>query len=345
MLIDVNERGAWLDPAAEQRLAPEVEGVVVVVHDDRRHAAPRRPDEVGEARACVKDAVLVDVFEHHAFAGPHVVQRALDERRNPQRRPRAAPSEGKRVVPDGAFELKRLGIVARHELENTGTAFMSVTRLVVFDLDGTLVNSRADLVSSANEMLAVFGAAPLTDAALASFVGDGARMLVARAIAASGVPAERLGAALEKFLEIYNGRLVETTRPYEGIPELVTGASSLGAELAVITNKPEAPSLAILSHFNLASAFRWVVGGDSRFPRKPDPASLNWVMAEAGMDAAHTLFVGDSQVDADTARAAGARFCLAAYGFGQARGSIEIRPGEFSADSAREILRAIEALA
>ena len=222
---------------------------------------------------------------------------------------------------------------------------MPVTRLVVFDLDGTLVNSRADLVSSANDMLAAFGAPPLADATLASFVGDGARMLVTRALEATGVPAGRLGAALEKFLEIYNGRLVETTRPYEGIPELVTRASALGAQLAVITNKPEAPSLAILNHFDLTSAFRWVVGGDSRFPRKPDPASLNWVIAAAATDPAHTLFVGDSQIDADTARAAGTRFCLAAYGFGQVRGSIDVRSGESSADSARDILRAIEALA
>ena len=222
---------------------------------------------------------------------------------------------------------------------------MSRTRLVVFDLDGTLVNSRADLVSSANDMLAAFGRPPLADAMLASFVGDGAKMLVARALAAAGVPADRLGAALARFLEIYNGRLVETTRPYEGIPELVTRAASLGAQMAVITNKPEAPSLAILTHFDLAPAFRWVVGGDSRFPRKPDPASLNWVIAEAATDPAHTLFVGDSEIDAATARAAGARFCLAAYGFGQVRGSTEIRSGEFSAASAREVLRAIEALA
>jgi len=92
-------------------------------------------------------------------------------------------------------------------------------------------------------------------------------------------------------------------------------------------------------------SFGWVIGGDGKFPRKPDPASLNWMIADAGSDPSRTLFVGDSQIDCDTARAAGTRFCLANYGFGQVRGSIELRTGELSADSAREILPFVQALA
>jgi phosphoglycolate phosphatase len=219
-----------------------------------------------------------------------------------------------------------------------------VKPLAVFDLDGTLVDSRADLVTSANEMLSSFAAPPLSDDAISAFVGDGAKMLVARTLKAAGVPAGDLGVALERFLEIYNGRLLETTKPYEGISALIDDAVDLGVLLGVITNKPEAPTLTILNSFNLTMSFGWVIGGDGKFPRKPDPASLNWMIADAGSSPARTLFIGDSQIDCDTARAAGAKFCLANYGFGQVRGSIELRPGEFSADSARDVLPAIAGL-
>jgi phosphoglycolate phosphatase len=219
-----------------------------------------------------------------------------------------------------------------------------VKPLAVFDLDGTLVDSREDLVTSANEMLASFSAPPLDEAAIAGFVGDGAKMLVARTLKAAGVPPGDLGLALERFLEIYNGRLLETTKPYPGIPELIDDAVDLGVMLGVITNKPEAPSLTILNSFNLTMCFAWVIGGDGKFPRKPDPASLNWMIADAGSDPSHTLFIGDSQIDCDTARAAGTKFCLANYGFGQVRGAIVLRDGEFSADSARDVLPAIERL-
>jgi phosphoglycolate phosphatase len=220
-----------------------------------------------------------------------------------------------------------------------------VKPLAVFDLDGTLVDSRQDLVTSANDMLASFGAAPLNEDAIAGFVGDGAKMLVARSLRAAGIAPGDLGMALERFLEIYNGRLLETTKPYDGIAALVDDAVDLGVLLGVLTNKPGAPSVKILDAFHLSMAFCWVVGGDDpRFARKPDPTSLNWMIAEAGANPAHTLYIGDSEIDANTARAAGTRFCLAAYGFGQARGAVELRPGEFSVNSAQEILPLIRGL-
>lgn len=216
--------------------------------------------------------------------------------------------------------------------------------LAVFDLDGTLVDSRADLVSSANEMLVSFGATPLQADDVAGFVGDGAKMLVARSLRAAGVPTGQLGTALERFLEIYNGRLLETTKPYDGIAALIDDAVDLGVVIAVITNKPEIPTLKILDHFNLTMSFGWVIGGDGKFPRKPDPASLNWLITDAGAERSRTLFVGDSQIDADTARAAGTQFCLANYGFGQVRGRVDLQAGESSANSARDVLPAIERL-
>jgi phosphoglycolate phosphatase len=217
--------------------------------------------------------------------------------------------------------------------------------LAVFDLDGTLVDSRTDLANSANEMLASYGAAQLDAGSIAAFVGDGARMLVARSLKAAGLGAGELPDALVRFMEIYQRRLLEHTAPYEGVREVLDTARSRGAALAVITNKPKALSVQILEHFGLADHFRVVIGGDEAFPRKPDPASLAWTIGECGAEPAATLFVGDSQVDADTARAAGTRFCLASYGFGQARGPVDVRPGEWSAATGWDVRAAVEMMA
>jgi phosphoglycolate phosphatase len=213
---------------------------------------------------------------------------------------------------------------------------------VVFDLDGTLIDSRADLANSTNDTLVAFGAGPLPEAQVVSFVGEGARTLVARALEASGLPATLLDQALARFLEIYNGRMLEATRLYDGVADVVGDAAVAGASLGVITNKPQAPTDRLLLAFDLASRFEWVIGGDTAFPRKPDPASLIWMMNDAGFEPARTLFVGDSPVDAETARRAGANFCLAAYGFGQAREATVLRDDEFRAATARDITTALD---
>lgn len=219
---------------------------------------------------------------------------------------------------------------------------MLTSILVVFDLDGTLINSRADLASSTNDMLVSFGAAPLPEAQATSFVGDGARTLVSRALQAAGLPPETLDAALTRFLQIYDARLMEQTRPYDGVDAVIDRALGDGAALGIITNKPQAPTDRLLHGFGLASHFRWVIGGDTEFGRKPDPAGLVWMMNEAAVLPAHTLFVGDSQVDAETARRAGTHFCLADYGFGQEHHVTTLQPDEFRAASARDIISAID---
>lgn len=212
---------------------------------------------------------------------------------------------------------------------------------MVFDLDGTLIDSRADLAASTNDTLVSYGAMALPDAQVTSFVGDGARTLVSRAIQAAGLPVDLLDTALARFLEIYNGRLMERTRPYDGVDEVLEHALTAGAALGVITNKPQAPTDRLLHAFGLAAHFRWVIGGDTEFPRKSDPASLIWIMSQAGVLPECTLFVGDSQVDADTARQAGAHFCLADYGFGQEHHVTTLLPDEFRAISVRDITSAI----
>jgi phosphoglycolate phosphatase len=191
---------------------------------------------------------------------------------------------------------------------------MSPFSLIVFDLDGTLVDSRQDIADSANLTLVAFGAQPLPDAAIGRMVGDGAPTLIARAFAASGVAPRD---ALDRFLAIYDDRLLNHTRPYAGMPELLAHLAPR-ASLAVLTNKPRAATLRILDGLDLARYFPRdrIVAGDGPFPRKPDPRGLAHLMASTGAAAAETVLVGDSVVDWRTAAAAGTRICLARYGFG-----------------------------
>src|SRR6185436_2365586 len=186
---------------------------------------------------------------------------------------------------------------------------------IVFDLHGTLIDSRRDLADAANALLESEGAAPLSEERIGRMVGDGAATLVARAFEASGV--ERPADALERFLALYDARLLNHTRPYAGIPEVLE-ALGLRSPLAVLTNKPLASTRRILAGLGLARHFpdNAVVGGDGPFPRKPDPAGLVHLTARAHVDASATLLVGDSIVDWRTARAAATPICLARYGFG-----------------------------
>jgi len=187
--------------------------------------------------------------------------------------------------------------------------------LIVFDLDGTLVDSKRDIAESANATLVECGAAPLAEDAIGRMVGDGAPVLVARAFAAAGSP--RPADALDRFLAIYDARLLKHTRPYEGIPELL---ADLGrrASLAVLTNKPIEATRRILDGLDLTGHFRpgSILGGDGPFPRKPDPSGLRHLMTAAGASSTATVLVGDSVVDWRTAVAASTSVCLARYGFG-----------------------------
>ena len=187
--------------------------------------------------------------------------------------------------------------------------------LYVFDLDGTLVDSRRDLAESANELLRLSGALPLPEEDIGRMVGDGAAGLVARMFAVSGIaqPPD----ALARFLAIYDGRLLNHTQPYPGIRDTLDGLVGR-AKLAVLTNKPIAATRRILAGLRLNCYFdaSFVIGGDGPFPRKPDPSGLRHLAAIAGTTAASTLLVGDSLIDWRTARHAGTASCLARYGFG-----------------------------
>ena len=186
-------------------------------------------------------------------------------------------------------------------------------RLIAFDLDGTLVDSRRDLADSANELLVELGGSPLPEDAIARMVGEGAAVLVRRALIAAGV--REAGTALQRFLAIYDTRLLRHTRVYAGMEGVVRFAGTLG-RVAVLTNKPLAPSERILEGLGIREHFDFVVGGDGGLPRKPDPSSLQALIHEAGASAATTMLVGDSAIDHETAVRAGVRCGIVSFGFG-----------------------------
>jgi phosphoglycolate phosphatase len=211
-------------------------------------------------------------------------------------------------------------------------------RLVVFDLDGTLVDSRRDIADAANALLEACGAAPLPEDRIGRMVGDGAATLVARAFVASGI--EQPPDALDRFVAIYGRRLLNHTRPYPGMAEVLDALGSR-ARLAVLTNKPIAATREILAGLALARYFPEdaVLGGDGRFPRKPDPAGLLHLAQHAGVPPAATLLVGDSVIDWRTAHAATTSMCLARYGFGFEGFPIaELGPEDRVIDAPEELL-------
>ena len=185
-------------------------------------------------------------------------------------------------------------------------------RLIAFDLDGTLIDSSRDLAESVNELLGEIGAPPLPLQEVTRMIGEGAKVLIRRALAASGIPEDP--EAIARFLEIYDRRLLNHTRPYEGITDIVRAARQ-HASIAVLTNKPLGPSEKILAGLSIRDLFDDVIGSDGVYPRKPDPAALLALMERAGATPERTLMVGDSGIDYETAKSAAARCCLVAYGF------------------------------
>jgi len=211
-----------------------------------------------------------------------------------------------------------------------------VTTLVVFDLDGTLIDSRRDLADAANALIVERGGAPLEVDRIASMVGEGAAKLVMRAMKAANLTRDDLDAALARFLELYDERLLAHTRLYDGTRDMLETLRAR-ATLAVLTNKPQRPTERILDGLGIAPFFTHVVGGDTAHGRKPDPAGLRYLMSAAGAAVDGTTMIGDSAIDLRTARAAGVRCCLVRYGFGFPTAAQELTGDELIADSALQL--------
>ena len=209
--------------------------------------------------------------------------------------------------------------------------------LLIFDLDGTLVDSIHDLAEAASDLSERYGGARLGDETVTLMIGDGAPVLVERVMALAGHAAPPAG-ALEEFLEIYDRRMFDTTRPYPGMLDTLRVLADAHA-MAVLTNKPEESARRILTHTGLAGFFAHMVFGDGPLGRKPDPAGLRWLLERHGASAERSILVGDSDVDVATAQAAGVRICLARYGFGFVRiDPASLRGEEWYLDQPRDLV-------
>ncbi len=213
--------------------------------------------------------------------------------------------------------------------------------LIVFDLDGTLVDSHRDIANAANAVVEELGGARLADADITAMVGEGAALLVRRALTAAGLDPERPG-ALDRFLAHYGERLLEHTRPYPGTEETLARLERR-VPMSVLTNKPQGPTELILKGLGLRRYFGEVAGGDTPSGRKPDPAGLLRLIDAAGVPPGRTLMVGDSPIDLQTARNAGTRICLVRYGFGYRFAAGDFHGDELFADSPADVLGALAA--
>ena len=183
---------------------------------------------------------------------------------------------------------------------------------VVFDLDGTLIDSVPDIRALANRVLAPYGVPPLTLDETRSFVGRGVSVLVSRMRDSRGLGPETQDPILSAFLDGYDAAVGLTTL-MPGVTEALDALAADGHRLGICTNKPESPARAVLDHLGLAARFGVVIGGDTLPERKPDPAPLRAAFDALG--SGPPVFVGDSGVDAETAAAAGVPFLLFTGGY------------------------------
>lgn len=200
---------------------------------------------------------------------------------------------------------------------------------IVFDLDGTLVDSRHDLAAAVNALRRDLGVAPLTEDRVVGMTGRGARVLVEQALEdVPGAEVDGEEGCLQRFLDLYFERCLETTRPYDGVREMLAALAGR-VPLAVLTNKPERHARKILDGLDLlggtGARFEELIGGDTLATRKPDPEGLLHVARRLAEPIERILYVGDSAIDGETARAAGAPLALVTWGLGTEE---ELRPFE-----------------
>jgi len=190
---------------------------------------------------------------------------------------------------------------------------LSTVRAVIFDLDGTLIDSKQDLIHSVNAMLRELGRAELPAETISGYIGHGAPQLVARALG-DGSTEEQRQRALQFFLSYYEDHKMDTTCAYPGVPETLQKLASM--PMAVLTNKPVRISVRILEAMGLSKYFQAIYGGNSFQTKKPDPLGATTILRELSAEPREALLVGDSEVDVQTARNAGTLAAAVNYGFG-----------------------------
>lgn len=211
--------------------------------------------------------------------------------------------------------------------------------LLIFDLDGTLIDSKLDLAHAVNATRAHLQLPPLEHELIYSYVGNGAPVLIRRALGPEASD-ELVQQALEFFLAYYRDHMLDYTVLYPGVRETLAKLDSGGRRLAVLTNKPVRISAAILDGLDVGKHFFRVYGGNSFEQKKPHPVGIETLLRESGARKERTLMVGDSAVDIQTARNAGIPCCGVTYGFQPE--SLAADPPDFLIDRMDQILTALQ---
>ena len=188
-------------------------------------------------------------------------------------------------------------------------------RALIFDLDGTLIDSQRDLIHSVNAMLREMGRQELPEQTISGYIGHGAPQLVARALGGNASEEDHQR-ALKFFLGYYEEHKMDNTCAYPGVAETLAQLQRKGLPMAILTNKPARISVRILNSLGLAGYFRAIYGGNSFETKKPDPLGANTILRELGAQPHSAMVIGDSEVDVQTARNAGTLAAAVNYGFG-----------------------------
>jgi phosphoglycolate phosphatase len=203
-------------------------------------------------------------------------------------------------------------------------------RHLIFDLDGTLVDSAPDLTTALNGLLKELGKPPLAESTVRAMVGDGAGVLVQRGLAASGLAGTDQPSALKRFLALYRDCLIDKTRAYPDVEAVLERLTAQGHKLGICTNKPRDPTLRILKALKLDRFFGTVIGGDTLPKRKPDPEPLLVAIAGVGGTAATAAMIGDSANDVLCARAASVTAILIPSDYGNPAEDADLKLARFS---------------
>jgi len=207
--------------------------------------------------------------------------------------------------------------------------------LLIFDLDGTLIDSREDLAQAVNATRRHMGMAPLENERVYSYVGNGAAVLIRRALGDQASEAD-VEEALEFFLEYYREHDLDHTTLYPGVPESLERLAAAGKRMAVLSNKPVRMSRRILEGLGVAQHFFRIYGGNSFEFKKPHPVGIELLMEQAEVGRERTLMIGDSAVDVETARNARIACCGVAYGFQPE--SLEAAPPDVKVDRMEQMV-------
>jgi phosphoglycolate phosphatase len=213
-------------------------------------------------------------------------------------------------------------------------------KAVIFDLDGTLLDTIEDITDSLNIALAADGFRTYTAAEMKMFVGSGVKVLLGRALAQAACTPEQLESVKGRYLREYSARQTAKTRPYDGLIQAVDELRGMGVKTAVLSNKPQADTLKTVEHFFSRARFDIILGQREGVPIKPDPAALCEIIKELGLNKEECLFVGDSDVDMKTAANAGLKKVGVLWGF-RPRQVLEAHNADYILDKASGLVELV----